>query len=352
MKRSILVLSIATAILTGCSTEVSEPALIAEDNAIAIDAFAPKMQKSVDATTQSLSAGINIYAYKTGEAYTNSPFLNGVTFEKKDQFWTSTPLTYYWPDYPLDFYGFYPKTLKPANISDPTQFSYTVNPDGAKEADIVTSFMGKQEREVVQMQYHHALSKVSFLITSAANSGLNVSVSSIAIADVPMNGDFLFNKTATAVPNYFTVSNQNQPDTAYIKMSAPVVVKASSSNVSSDPVTGLYLIPHTLNNWKYSDAKAFPMTGSYIRINGSLTGVTDYTGNIAIPITTAKWQPGYHYTYNIVFGNASGTTGGGGYNPDKGTDGNTKPEQILMPIQVNVSVDQWIDIKPDPSVEL
>ena len=88
-------------------------------------------------------------------------------------------------------------------------------------------------------------------------------------------------------------------------------------------------------------------------MNGSLTGVTDYTGNSAIPITTEKWEPGYSYTYNIVFGNEGGSTGGGGYNPDKSTDGGNKPEQILQPIQVDVDVDPWVDITPPiPTIDL
>ncbi|MGL5785690.1 MAG: fimbrillin family protein [Bacteroidales bacterium] len=351
--KKLLLLSVLTAsILSSCSSENEDPNIYSDQNAISIDAFAPKMQKGADATTNSLASGINIYAYKSGAPYTTTPFLNNILFEKKDQYWVSTPLTYYWPSYPLDFYGFYPKDVKPSDVAEPTKFSYTVNPDAAKESDVVVSTIANQTREVVQMQYHHALSKVSFIITSAASSGLNVSVNSIAVTDIPMNGNFELNKTATAVPDFFTVSGQSGNNTATVTPATPVVVKSAATNVSSSPVSGLFLMPHTLVNWKYSDTNAFPMKGSYININGSLTGVTDYSGNIAIPITTTEWQPGYHYTYNIVFGNAGGTTGGGGYNPDKGTDGGKKPEQILMPIQVNVTVDQWVDVTPSPDIDL
>ncbi|MGL5786820.1 MAG: hypothetical protein ACRCX4_08395 [Bacteroidales bacterium] len=355
MKKWILFSLMTAAVMSSCSSDENGATdEITGTRAISIDAFVPKMQKGADATTAALASGINIYAYKTGTPYGASPFMDNVIFKKSGTYWTSTPL-YYWPMYPIDFFGYYPSTVKPTDLAEPTTFNYTVDPDVAKQNDVVTSYIGKQEREVVQMLYHHALSKISFTFTTVGGSGLNVTVESVSMKNIPMSATFALDTTAKKVPDYFKITNQApvSPSTGIAKytLKTPLVVTAGASNVTSAPVTGFYLIPHALVNWTYDAATAYPMTGTYINIYGSFTGVTDYVGNIAIPITTKAWQPGYHYTYNIVFGNAGGATGGGGYNPDKGTDGGKKPEQILMPIQVNVSVDEWIPVD-EPSVDL
>lgn len=355
MKKWMMIPFIATLVIAGCTDSTNSGNGEVDPDAITIDAFVPKMQKGVDATTSTLASGISIYAYKTGVAYSTSPFMNGVLFTKPaNGYWTSSPVMY-WPMYPLDFYGFYPKSVAPSNVSEPTKFAYTVAPNAANQFDVVTSFIGKQDRQVVQMLYHHALSKINFTITSYANSGLNIQVDSISMKNIPMSANFVYNTAATAVPNYFAVSNQTpvNPSTGNSTLvnATPVVVKSSTTNVTSSPMTGMYLIPHNLVNWAYTQTNAYPLTGTYINISGSLSGLTSYKGNIAIPIDTKAWQPGYSYTYNIVFGNPNGGSGGGGYNPDNTTDGGEKPEQILMPILVNVTVDEWIDVTTPP-VEL
>lgn len=351
MKKMLIVPLIGTLLMSACSEKNSDD--IVDSRKITIDAFVPKMQKGVDATTTILANGISIYGYKTGTPYTATPFMNDIDFKKSGNVWLSAP-TYYWPDYGLDFFGYYPTTVAPTTVSVPSAFSYTVAPDTKNQYDVVTAYAANQTKEVVQMQFHHALSKINFVITSYKNSGLNISINSIAIKNIPMSADFVLNTTATQVPNYFTVSNQGASSgTATMTNSPAITVKSSTDNVSSSVLSGMYLIPQTLVNWAYSETKAYPLKGTYINLNGSLTGVTDYTGNIAIPITTQKWEPGYSYTYNIVFGNESGSTGGGGYNPDNSTDGGNKPEQILQPIQVNVAVDPWTDITPTiPPVNL
>lgn len=352
MKKWMMIPLIATIVVTGCAESNSSEVAVLDTDEIAISAFVPKMQKGVDATTMTLANGIGIYAYKTGDPYTTSPFMNGVVFTKPaNGYWTSSPIMY-WPIYPLDFYGFYPKTVKPTNVADPTKFSYNVAPNASNQFDVVSSYIGKQDRQVVQMLYHHALSKINFTITSYGGSGLNITVDSISIKNIPMSANFVFNTTATAVPNYFTVSNQTpvSPATGVSTLinKTPVVVNSSTNNATSSLMTGMYLIPHKLVNWVYTQDNAYPLTGTYINISGSLSGLTNYKGNIAIPIVTTAWQPGYSYTYNIVFGNPNGSTGGGGYNPDSSTDGGKKPEQILMPILVNVTVDEWIDVTTPP----
>ena len=218
------------------------------------------------------------------------------------------------------------------------------------------SFASKQSESPVPLEFQHALSKINFKIASYANSGLNVSVSGIKIMYVPISATFTYNTTATAVPNYFTISDPgSSTDSVSLTLSDQVSVTAGTSLVTSDSIGAFFLIPHTLTNWAVgqNDSVSYPMTsGTYIKLDAVLSGVADYTGEIAVPITTTEWQPGYSYTYIITFGDSSGSTGGGGYNPYKENPNPNKPsdktpEPILMPITISVTVEAWDDQTPD-----
>ncbi len=351
MKNLISISCIVLLALTSCMEEKEVIGNKTSENSkttegISFKTYVPKMMKGTDATVADLEDGFAVYAYENGKTYTNNPFINNIIFKKGSEYWVSTPV-YYWPSYGLDFFAFYPSSITPTSVSTPTKFSYTVLADANSEIDILMSYMGDQTRanDPVQMDFHHALSKISFIITTTANSGINITANNISLENIPMSADFTFNTTSgTAIPNFFTTSNLGTSDgTATLTTGLPVTVTAGTSNVSSSVISAMYLIPHTLTNWAYgaTGTTTYPLSsGTYINISGSLSGTASYTGNIAIPITTTQWQPGMSYTYTIVFGN-DGATGGGGYNPDKSADDGTKPEKILLPIQLDVTIDAW-----------
>ena len=161
-----------------------------------------------------------------------------MTFKKGTSVWISDPV-YYWPSYNLDFYAFYPITVKPTAVADPTIFNYTVAPSAANEFDVVMSYTGNQSRvnSPVDMEFHHALSKINFIITTWKGSGLNIKVDSIGMRDVPMQGTFTFDITATAVPNYFQVTDQTAKNNATISLTTPVTVTASDCSASKEENT-------------------------------------------------------------------------------------------------------------------
>ena len=228
------------------------------------------------------------------------------------------------------------------STASPTDFYNNLNTLSLHDALPIYAGAQTYNNTPVEMVFHHALSKVNFIFIIKGESNLNLTINSVSIVSIPTKADFTFNISATDVPDYFTVSNQNIDTTVINTLAQPVSLKAADSDVTSSSIEGLYLIPHKLNLWSYSTETTWPMQGSYINIDGEITGVTTYTGNIAIPIPTdcTEWQPGISYTYSITFGDISGPTGGAGYNPDLPDSG--KPVKILIPIDVNVQVDSWV----------
>lgn len=361
MRKFIFILGVIVATLTGCNNDVdTDDNLNLDKGEIAFNAFVPKMTRGENTTTESLQTS-NFYVFAYNEAVNGvyaAPFMDDVTFSfnSAQNNWISSPI-YYWPQNPLDFYAYYPNVMSKGSLK-PDSFNYTVAPDAKNEVDVVMSYAAKQStpksNNPLNLKFHHALSKVNFIIKTKGASNLNVTVNSVSVKNVFMQGDIAYQLNATTMP-YFVVTNQASLGSPINTPTTPIVINAGSDNAvnpASALISGMFLMPQTLTCWKYSDASSINMTGTYINISGSLTGVTEYTGDIAIPITTSDWMPGYSYTYTIMFGDG-GSTGGGGYNPNKPNPNSPeKPTPILVPITINVTVDQWIDITPNPDIDL
>lgn len=361
MKKLSLFCSVLIAALAGCNNDVTTnntPDTV--DGAITMNAFVPKMSRGSNATVGTLQAdGFYTFAYQSPTDGTyGSPFMNNVEFNynatNKD--WISTPI-YYWPQYALDFFCYSPDVMTSGSTT-PQNFDYTVAADAKDEVDVLMTYAAKQTQPTtgnpLELAFHHALSKVNFVVQTQSGSDLDVKVNNISVKNVLMKGNIAYNLAATKMP-YFNVTGQTTAGSPIVTPAAPIVLTAAATgaaNVSSAPIEGMFLMPQALTPWQYSTANSIDMTGTYINISGELSGVTAYTGDIAIPITTTNWAPGYSYTYTILFGNG-GTTGGGGYNPNKPNPGDTtKPQQILVPITISVTVDEWVDFTPPINVDL
>ena len=343
MKNLILLSAIASLTLVGCQSEDEFKKDFDNSNTISFNPYLQKLMKGSDAVKADLEKGINVYAYKADEGFSEKdPYIDGVIFEKKDgnTYWTSTPVKN-WPTYALSFIGYYPKTVGPNDIKTPNVFSYTVLDDIDAQEDILLAFtQNKYRANPVEMKFHHALSKVNFEIGTVANCGLNVEVHSITVKNVPSSADFTYAPHDLGVPLLFTINNTAGVKDFIYNLASSVTVTASDQIEKSDKLSGFYLIPHAISKWVYGENSYDKLaTQTYINLNATFTGSAERTGNIAIPIQTTSWQPGMSYTYTIMFGDSNGTSGGGGYDPDINDD--DKPQQILTPINMQVDINYW-----------
>ena len=281
-------------LLSGCDSDKSEDIDISEKNNIVFNPHINEIVKAVDTDVSMLKNGFLVYSNEISSDTSSTLYLDSIIFKQNGTYWTSSP-QYGWTEKTFDFYGYYPVTIYVPDTSAPETFTYTVPLNSDDEVDVVMAYAGAQtyNNTPVEMVSHHALSKVNFIFIIKGESNLNLTINSVSIVSIPTKADFTFNISATDVPDYFTVSNQNIDTTVINTLAQPVSLKAADSDVTSSSIEGLYLIPHKLNLWSYSTETTWPMQGSYINIDGEITGVTTYTGNIAIPIPTdcTEWQP-------------------------------------------------------------
>ena len=116
---------------------------------------------------------------------------------------------------------------------------------------MASAALKQSEETSVPMVFYHALSKITFTISTYENSGLNVQVNSISVNNIPLTGDFTMVPTATTASDYFTVSipsTASSTDSATITPSTAISLPAGDATVTSSVIAGLYLIPRTLDN--------------------------------------------------------------------------------------------------------
>lgn len=250
------------------------------------------------------------------------------------------------------------------------------------------------------INFRHALSQIEFEAQNQ-NKNIYVEITGVKVMNVWDTGTFSFSVstdgnienhdlTSTADPTtgtWSSLKNSTSSETeaaekysvsfdavklsqkGYIKASdSYTATQADASSLTTKDATGewnsntMYLLPQEIKSWvPTTNAKPAAGKGSYFLVKAKIWNVpagdgkradTSASGDvvlwdntksggeeqfIAIPIPAITWKPGKRYVYTFVFT----TSGNGGYNPDP-TDP-SKPEPVLTPITLSVTVDDFVD---------
>ena len=302
----------------------------------------------------------------------------------------------YWPYSDINFFAC--KNATPDWNADHTTLvvtNFQVKDDVDKQVDFiyaVQNVTGKPSTGQTTINFRHALSQIEFQARNE-NTKLYVEISGVSVCKVKNQGTFTFptsstnaqigehNKPAGAEnPDYaldskvtgswdpatlsgnktYTITTNKDDETdTQVK-----VIKGNSTNVSltvTDPSSQehnkntMYLLPQTLTAWVPSATAPKPAAqdGAYFLVKCKIFNVADpATGyqssdvriwpkaddtyaDVAIPFS-ATWVGGKRYVYTFVFTDK----GNGGYNPEPG---GTNPEDVLVPIKLVVTVDDFVD---------
>lgn len=316
----------AMSALVGCSdSDMESP--VADNGAIRFAANTDFNSRAGDVTTNNLTE-FNVYAYTLSNG---SPalFMDNVTVTKSSSnTWTYSPIKF-WPASSVDFFAYAPASwIGTAGIMNPVKYT-----NDEATTDLVYAVAagltgnGTQPNAQVVLNFRHALSKVTVLLSST-NPDLRVDVTNVALANLKSVGEFTFPRhTTTGTPSDLTTGtwsnlSDNFPYLLHMSSSLDDVVTLTSTptDFSASGFGGpKYLIPQTLT-WRSMGAK----DDNYIVLMGSVydaktnvklwpnantpeenivQGSTLGDGLLKFPLSTSQfseWKPGYHYVYNIV----------------------------------------------------
>lgn len=312
--------------LSACTDSRDEVQDVPADGAIRFAANT-EYSRAGDITTANLAA-FNVYAY-TGTGTTPNLFMDNVEVTKTaNNVWTYSPVEYWPSKETVDFYAFAPASwvgttgpLKPVSYDSypgTEDIIYAVSPNlsgntGAANAQVLFNF-------------RHALSKVTVKMSST-NSGLEVRVTNVGMANLMTKGNFHFPSGSTgdamAAENVGTWTDQNTPAPYVLHMSRDttemLILDTTPMEIGDLGIGGKYMMPQTLtwrSNGAGNDTYLAVMCSIYDSQSGAklwpnantpdeniAEGSTFGDGLLKFPLSTSrfsKWEPGCHYIYNLV----------------------------------------------------
>ena len=392
MKKNLLLLaSVATVALSGCSNEEIANVETSMQNAIGFNVVGSNPGTRANPVTNGEDLKKNdffVFAFETGKTGEHvDPFMGTHATEWSHQgveiIWNNDASKWdyknpeelaYWPTVGLDFYAVTPS--KAADLwlihSNSQQVQYTLVDefsDNHKQDNVdlmyATAFNRTKESNSgkVTLQFKHALSQVVFRARTE-KEGMEFVVgkmkffnASIAIATFTFPKE---NETATKdnwsltpiVQGGGSISvrdvNAEQTTVDYAADSEGAIWLSDVDTENPGESNVLMMLPQTLTKWATvpgtpvtkEQADAADTKQSYLAIECSIKQNGLYVFGSAAALQTlyvpfgATWQPGYRYIYTLIFG--------GGYD-DQG-----KP--ILTPIEFDADVTPWTDSKIDSNL--
>lgn len=308
-------------ILSACSeNEKSEE--LHTGNAISLSAVVPNVTRNTSTTTATINDFI-VYAFTEG-----SMLMNGVKVTREGGSWTYSPAAY-WPVNPVNFYVYSPELDTSVDITGeggghiPGYLNnYNVDLLYAVRKNV------EQQAAPVSLNFRHALSKVSMLLSSK-NPRIKVIVSYISLKNIYREGSFDFPQASTLTSTPDIVGSWTKLKSLSDMITFAIISDDDRAELTPQPtdytidnLNCYYVIPQPLTDVQLS---ASGYSGTYIEVDceifDSATGAKLWpntktpsymlvpeteTGRIVYPATSDNvktYLPGHAYIYNIQINN-------------------------------------------------
>lgn len=381
MKGKYFYLCAALFALTSCTSEIIEDGFVDKSNTISFNSSTPKSRAY---TSGDVANTITLQEGNFGVVgYSNNALYLGTTSKAAEQTYVSGNWNYanageirYWPNNNMDFYAYFPFAATGAEFSA-TKTSGTVmtitNETGNQDV-LFASALGQPRVDRVDLQFHHAFSKIGGIKIQIKNKDVTVEVNKVELINTSTKGQVLVDKDGKA--SYGTRTEPRAKE-----MASPVTItKANTFDASETYAT---LVDNNDNAYIFatngtktnfvSGTNTALWDGTKTALTGSTTlenlgqvclkltckvstpssiaegkyyhvGAADSYGVMYIPISGSKITSidpsgadktallaGKRYTYNIIMENNVGF--------------DEKGEAILLPILFkSTSVDNWDDV--------
>lgn len=262
---------------------------------------------------------------------------------------------YFWPENDLDFTAYVNagNTFHWDNGQGPKFVDFQPAQDAASQVDLLYAKKLGQNRQVVNLNFRHALSQVVFKAVNNSTTGMKVTISEVQINHLNGQGTFEF-PTVNTDANY-----QNHTD--IVKGEANLAGQGTWTNVSGDNMytTGnfgaievlntptdltsvnhakgadrsLILLPQEVEAWKPETKQD---AGAYfkMKVKFEKDGKVIYDNYAHIPVNIS-WKQGVRYIYTFTFADGNN---GGWTNP-------TDPDPVLSAISFDVTTDDFVPVE-------
>ena len=316
MKGKYFYLCAALFALNSCTNEIIEEGFLDKSNTISFNSSAPKTRAYVSGDVA------NTDKLKEGDfgvvGYSNNALYLGATDKAAQQTFTGGNWNYanageirYWPNNKMDFYAYFPFAANGDKFSA-TNTSGTVmtitNNTGNQDV-LFASALNQERQDRVDLQFHHAFSKIGGINIQIQNKDVTVEVKRVELINTFTKGQVLVNVNGNA--SYGTSTEPRAKE-----MTSPVTItKGNTYNVSE--TTYKKLVGNNDNAYIFATngSVANFVTGTNTALwNGTKNALTEgktleNLGQVCLKLTCKVSTPSTEGTYYHVGGAAADAYG-------------------------------------------
>ena len=365
--------------LNSCTSEIIEDGFVDKSNTISFNSSTPKTRAYVSgdvANTTTLQEGeFGVVGYSNNALYLGTPSKAAEqTYVSGNWKYANDDEIRYWPNNNMDFYAYFPFAATGdvfANDNNSGNVMTITNNSGNQDV-LFASALDQARQDRVDLQFHHAFSKIGGINIQIKNKDVTVEVKKVELINTSTKGQVLVDKDGKA--SYGTRTEHRAKDISPVTITMANTYNASTyaTLVNNDDNAYIFATNGTETNcvtgtntalW---DGTKTALTGSttletlgqvclkltckvstpssagpYYHVGGA--GADAY-GVMYIPISGSKITgidpndankeallAGKRYTYNIIMENNVGF--------------NEKGEAILLPILFKTTtMDSWKDV--------
>lgn len=262
---------------------------------------------------------------------------------------------YFWPENDLDFTAYVNagNTFHWDNGQGPKFVDFQPAQDAASQVDLLYAKKLGQNRQVVNLNFRHALSQVVFKAVNNSTTGMKVTISEVQINHINGQGTFEFPTVNTDInyENHDDIANGTETlegqgtwtnltgDNKYTTgdLGAIEVLNTPTDLTSVNHAKGadrsLILLPQEVEAWKPETKQD---AGAYfkMKVKFEKDGKTIYDNYAYIPVNIS-WKQGVRYIYTFTFADGNN---GGWTNP-------TDPDPVLSAISFDVTTDDFVPVE-------
>lgn len=226
MKKKFFYLCAALFALSSCTNEIIEEGFVDKSNAISFNSSAPKTRDynkgDITGTGDLQNGSFGVVGYSAAGALYLGATDKAAEQKYSDGNWNyaNTNEIRYWPNNNMDFYAYFPfaetgdvfANPLPADNSAPVM---TITNTSGNQDVLFASTLNQPRVDRVDMQFHHAFSKIQGIEIQIKNKDVTVEVQKIEVINTSTKGKVLVDKDGFAKyeanpnpePRVFTLAN-------------------------------------------------------------------------------------------------------------------------------------------------
>lgn len=208
MRKKLFYLCAALFALSSCTNEIIEEGFVDKSNAISFNSSAPKTRAYTNGDVDNTKLQEGNFGVV---GYSNNALYLGATTKAAEQTYNAVAGNWkyanddeirYWPNNDMDFYAYFPFSASgdvfANSLQDDDAPVMTITNNTGNQDVLFASTLGQARVDRVDMQFHHAFSKIQGIEIQIQNKGVTVEVQQIEVINTSTQGKVLVDKDGYA----------------------------------------------------------------------------------------------------------------------------------------------------------